>query len=165
MRQVLRFRRHVTTHEADLLLQDQILRLPVAARQGDYNCGAHGRMAGEGQLRRRREDVQMCRMRRISRGKDEHGFRQAELPRDRLHAGCIKVFAPANDRERVAGEALVREDIEGGEMQLHQKCLVPAKPHGSKQGLVGARQYGAPQKTLAFFGDPGSPLHSAKAIA
>ena len=77
-------------------------------------------MAGEGQLRCGREDVQMCRVRRISRRKDENGFRQAELPRDRLHAGCIKVFAPANDRERVAGEALVREDIEGGEVPLHR---------------------------------------------
>jgi hypothetical protein len=120
MRNLVASRGDLTADKTNLFLQDQSSRLRRIVQEPKQSRGADRWMAGERQLRCRREDAQARGVRRIGCGKDKDCFRQAKLARDGLHALRIEAFAILNDRERVAGEALTGEDIEGGETPLPQ---------------------------------------------
>jgi hypothetical protein len=57
---------------------------------------------------------------RIGRRQYEHRFGQVEFARDRLHGGAVEAFGVMHHRQRVAGEAARREDIERVEATLHR---------------------------------------------
>jgi hypothetical protein len=50
---------------------------------------------------------------RVVRRKDEHGLRQVELARDRLHLLRIEPARIRNHRQRIAAEDPVGEDVGG----------------------------------------------------
>ena len=109
-----------TPDDANLLFQDQGLRLLGVAQQPEQNRAADSRVTRERQLGCRREDAQPRRVRRIGRGQHKHRLRQVELAGNRLHAPRIQAVAVLNHRQRVAGEPLFGEDVKGAKSALHR---------------------------------------------
>ena len=79
----------------------------AAIDAAEQHRGADGRMAGERQFPRRREDAQPRAMRGSARRQHEHGLGQVELARDRLHRRRVEPLAhrarPRADCRRSAG--------------------------------------------------------------
>ena len=67
-------------------------------------------MAGKRHLDRRREDAH-ARMPACRRREHERALREAHLARQRLHEVVIQATRVREDRELVAGEGLVGEDV------------------------------------------------------
>ena len=85
---------------------------PCLIEKRQKNRRSDRRMAGEGQFAPGREDADIGPLSRIRRRKDEHRLGQIELARDRLHAVRIEPLGVQHDGERIAGEAIGRENIE-----------------------------------------------------
>ncbi len=113
---------------SDLLLQNdaQVLRGEevAGAALGEQGGGSHGRMAGERQFALRRENPDPRGVDRVSRLKDEHGFRQIELGGDRLHPDVVEPVRVEHDRERVASERGLGEHVERLEPARHQENVL-----------------------------------------
>ena len=73
-------------------------------------------------------------MRLVGRRQHKHRLRKIEFARDRLHRGGVKPVGVENDRERIAGEALRREDIERDKTPAHA-APQPASPSGSASNI------------------------------
>ena len=91
----------------------------AAIEMREQHRGPDRRMAGERQFARRREDAQPRPLLGIVRGQHEHGLRQVEFARDRLHGGGVEAVGVEHDGQRIAGEWLGGEDIEGEEAAAH----------------------------------------------
>jgi hypothetical protein len=108
----------MTGDVADLLLEHQFGRA-AAVEDREQHGRADRRMAGEGKLRRGRENAYTGAVGGDGRWRHKNGFGVIELTRDRLHGGGVQPIRIEHDGERIAGEFLLREDIEGEEAAFH----------------------------------------------
>ncbi len=76
-------------------------------------------MSRERQLGGRRENAHARGVRLVLRLQHEHRLRQVELARDGLHRRRIQPVGVEHDRQRVAAEPLVGEDIENVIVEAH----------------------------------------------
>ena len=106
-------------HRADAFLDDKIARARAAVEAREQHRSPDGRMARERQLARGREDAQAGAVGRIGRRQHEHGLGVIELARNGLHRGGVERVGVEHDRERIAGEAALREHVEGGIAIFH----------------------------------------------
>jgi hypothetical protein len=67
-------RLHATAHQPDLFFEHELARRIAAVEARKQHRRTHRRMSGERKLASRREDAQLCTVRRIGRRKDEHGL-------------------------------------------------------------------------------------------
>jgi hypothetical protein len=67
----------------------------------------------------RREDAHLRRVRRLLRRQHEGGLGDVELGGDRLHVRAGQRPAIRYDRELIAAEFAVGEDVDGDEGDLH----------------------------------------------
>jgi hypothetical protein len=79
------------------------------------------RMTGEGQFRARRENSDLRGMRGILRRQNECDLRQIELGGDGLHLIGAEAAAVGHDRQRIAAEFSIGEDVNGDEFNLHRR--------------------------------------------
>ncbi len=79
--------------------------------------GADRRVAGERQLAPRRKDPGPGAVNRITRLEQKHRLAQIELARDRLQLFGLEPVRRFDDRERIAAEALIGENVEPTVMQ------------------------------------------------
>ncbi len=100
-------------------------------------------MAGEGQLRARREDAHAARVGRIRGREDERRLRVVELARDVLQPVLGDAGGVGEDGELVAAEQLVGEDVGGqvavaghaGNVQPGWRArLAPSRTHSQLRG-------------------------------
>jgi hypothetical protein len=75
-------------------------------------------MPGERQLARHREDPVAIVGATGGRGLHEGGLGQPGLDRKRKHRPLVQPIRVVNDRERIAGEADVGEDVQQGVAQI-----------------------------------------------
>ena len=108
-------------HDADLLLESERrrARLALLIEQRQEHGGPYRRMAGEGQFASRREDSDIGALARLGSRKDEDCLGEVELLGDPLHRSRVEPLGVEHDRERISGEALAREDIEGDKATGH----------------------------------------------
>ena len=121
-------------HHADLFLEHQIgVSVPRPAYAGpaphgsracQIDRGPHGRMPRERHLHLGREDAHpRGPLRRLGRSQ-KHRFGQVHLARHLLHQLRRQMRRVREDAERVAAEGLLREDVEGSEVEFHVEALI-----------------------------------------
>ena len=120
---------HRCGHQADVFLEHQLgVSIPRPANGGpspnrlrarQIDRGAHGRMPRERHLHLGGEDAHPRRpLRRLGRSQ-KHRFGQVHLARHLLHQLRRQMCRVREDAERVAAEGLLREDVEGSEVEFH----------------------------------------------
>ena len=82
------------------------------------------RVAGERQLRDRREDADACVAARLGR-EHEHCLGQVHFAREVLHRRVIDLAPIREDGELVAGQRRVREDIRDDVTERERHCFDP----------------------------------------
>ena len=70
-----------------------------------------------------REDAHLGRVGRIVRRQDESRFGEVQLARDALHQLGAEVFAIEHDRQLVAGQRLVGEDVDDADLVRHARAI------------------------------------------
>lgn len=116
------FRADRDRHGADVLFEHDAhvgLLKRNAPERGEHVGRADRGMPGERELDLRRVDAQPRGVRRIARRKDEGGLREIELARDELHLRVGQPVGVREDRERVAAEDAVGEDVNGQKAVAH----------------------------------------------
>ena len=90
-----------------------------AAEPRQHEGGADIGVAGKRQLGVWGEYPHLDRMPRVAGGKDESRFREIELGRDGLHLRGRKAVSIEHDRQRIASEPAIGENVSRDEIQLH----------------------------------------------
>jgi hypothetical protein len=81
------------------------------AALGQRNRRADRRVAGKRQLAAGRENAQAVVGHRVAARQDEHGLRQVELARNRLHLRRVEAIGVKHHGQRIAGQTLGGENI------------------------------------------------------
>ncbi len=128
-------------HRADLLLQHEPAAFGGAVAQGEQDRRPDRRMAGELQLPHRRENPHPRAVTGVGGCEDEHRLGMIELAGNRLHGRRVDPLGVEHDRERIAGEPPVGENVERCEPPAHDISLRMILP--DKAGLV--RDHAGPE--------------------
>jgi hypothetical protein len=130
-------------HDPDLLLQAEGAGIaPGGLLQGQQHRCAHRRVAREGQLPAGGEDAQARPVAGLGGRQHEHRLGQVELPRDGLHGGRVEAVRIEHHGERVAGEPVLGEHVEGDEAARHRigpscfRCGSRTQRRSVAQGFV-----------------------------
>jgi hypothetical protein len=104
-------------HEPHILRRQRI----GSSDMGEQRRRPDRRMPGERQFARRGEDPDAGHVGGVLRLEDEDCLGQIEFARDRLHATVIETFGVQHDRERIAGERGLGEDVKREETARHRR--------------------------------------------
>ena len=113
-------------HESHAFLQHDRPRSVHTAHACEHRGGADGGMSGELHLALRRKDAHVGGVLWILGRQDEGGLGEVELARDRLHGAVGDAAAVGKDRELVAGEGAVGEDVGDEETVGHRNSIIDA---------------------------------------
>jgi len=106
-----------------VFFHDELAGAAAVVDAAEQDRCSDGRMAGERQLARGREDAQPRAVRTILRWQHKDSLRVVEFARDRLHGGGVEPVGIEHDRKRIAGKAPIGENVERCETALHRRSL------------------------------------------
>jgi hypothetical protein len=113
MAAIMAMRCHPAMDETDGLFQHESAGIGRSGHAAQQQSRANRRVSCKWQFVRRREDAQPRAMLLVCGLQDEYRFGQIEFPRDRLHARLLQTIGIDHDRQRIAAQSRLREDVKG----------------------------------------------------